>query len=335
MHVKKSFVSVIIPTYKSRETLKATIESLFRQSYPKDRYEVIVVDDGSSDGTEEMVHSFQAHAPCVLKYFYKENAGPGSARNAGISKARGSIIAFTDSDCVSDVHWIENGVSKMHDGVGLVQGKTLPIPHQTWRSFSKSQEITRENGFYQTCNIFYRKEALDVAGGFSREFIGLDRLGKPIIGGEDVDLAWRVKKSGWKSVFAQDSVVYHHVFHLSPWKVLFRKRKYFYAFHVWPRIIKKHPDLRKILLYYRIFRTRDSYLFTLLVLSVTLGLLVNRVFFLFTIPYFFRFSMSIFKGRSLKTYHRGIAVLIISFLSDLIDFVLLLCGSIRYRSIVL
>jgi glycosyltransferase involved in cell wall biosynthesis len=328
------FVSVVIPTHNRRELLKATLGSLFKQSYPKERYEIIVADNESTDGTEEMVRSLRADAPCALNYFLKANEGPGVARNIGITKARGSIIAFTEDDCVADPQWLEKGVARMGDGIGLVQGKTLPNPNHTVRTFSIKKKIMKEGWIYHTFNIFYRKEVLDLVGGFSPDFSGIDRFGNPMMGGEDIDLACKVKKRGWKSVFADDAVIYHHVFSVSPWKVMFSFRKFQLMFYVFPCLVKKHPELRNYF-YLRFFLTRNKILFGLFIFSTVLGVLIHQGFLLLIIPYMALRMKNVFTGRPLKKYHRGFFILIFILLNDLIDFILLAFGSIWYRTIVL
>jgi glycosyltransferase involved in cell wall biosynthesis len=334
-HTAGPFVSVIIPTHNRRELLRATIESLFNQTYAKDSYEIVVIDNASTDDTEGMVRSLQDAAPCILVYYRKLNEGPGIARNIGIKEARGSIVAFTESDCIADPHWLENGVSKMTDGVGLVQGKTLPNPDQPITAFSHTQSIHRENGIYQTCNIFYRKDILDLVGGFSPEFIGLDCFGNPMMGGEDTDLAWRVKKRGWKSVFADDALVYHHVFSVRPYEAITNFRMYQILLYVFPYLVKKHPELRDVYFYRRLFLSKKKALFDLFFVSIALGLLIHYGIFLFAFPYLaFRFK-SVFKGRPLKTYHRGLFLIFYSMIMDFICSIMVALGSIRYRIIIL
>jgi len=333
---KLPFISVIIPTYNMRDLLRDAVESLYKQSYPRDRYEIIVVDNSSTDGTKDMMHSLQQKSPCLLRYYRKENEGPGSSRNRGIAKARGTIIAFTDGDCVADQNWLKNGIAKMTDGIGIVQGKTLPNPDQTLSTFSKTQSVPNENGMYPMCNIFYRKDALDQVGGISPDFCGLNCFGKPRWGGEDTDLAWRVKKQGWESVFADRAIIYHHIFTLSPWQAIFGFRKYQVQglFFAVPYLLKKHPELRKHM-YFRFFLSRKKALFDIFILSLLSGILIHQVFFIFAFPYITLQSKDAFLWRPLKKYHRGLVVLIARVLSDFVDFILLLSGSIWNRSIIL
>jgi cellulose synthase/poly-beta-1,6-N-acetylglucosamine synthase-like glycosyltransferase len=318
-----------------RNLLRDLIESLYKQDYPKERYEIIIVDNSSTDGTDEMLRSMQEKSQYALQYYRKENEGPGSSRNLGIEKARGTIIAFTDSDCVADANWLKNGVARMTDGIGLVQGKTLPNPDQTPGTFSRTQSVMNESGMYPMCNIFYRKDVLEQVGGISPDFCGLNFFGKPRWGGEDTDLAWRVKKRGWKSTFADDTVIYHHIFSIRPWQVIIGFRKYQFQglFFAIPYLLKKHPELRRHM-YYRYFLSRKNALFDIFLLSFLSGILVHKVFFLLMVPYIAE-SKDAFLGRPFRGYHLGVVVVITRFLSDLVDFILLLGGSIWNRSVIL
>ena len=92
---------VVIPVYNGEKTLKTCLTALEKQTIRRDEYEIIVVDDGSTDSSGELA---KAGAD---EYFYQENQGPASARNLGAQKANGDIILFTDSDCEPTENWIE------------------------------------------------------------------------------------------------------------------------------------------------------------------------------------------------------------------------------------
>lgn len=333
-HAEIPFVSVVIPTRNRQELLKDAIESLFNQSYPKDRYEIIVIDNASTDGTDKMIHSIQSEAPCILKYDRKEDQGPGSARNLGITKARGRIIAFTDSDCFVDQNWIKNGTAKMTDGVGIVQGKTLPNPEQRQGTLSQTMKVLSEDTYYPTCNIFYWKESLDKVNGFSPEFCSLTYFGKPRWGGEDTDLAWKVKKEGWKSVFANDAVVYHHVFPVTSLRELFRAMHLGIIF-ILARNFKKHPELRESILYLNVFKSKQRALFYPFMLSLFFGLFMHWSFFLLGVPYVTQLLRICFYKRPIGSYHRGLALLVIVILQELMESMLSICASVIYRTVIL
>ncbi|MCF7873233.1 MAG: glycosyltransferase [Candidatus Omnitrophica bacterium] len=90
---KKPFFSIIIPTYNRRQFLKIAVDSVLKQTYP--HYELIIVDDGSNDSTKKLIKNYKNPK---LNYYYQENKGPASARNLGITKAKGKFICFLDSD---------------------------------------------------------------------------------------------------------------------------------------------------------------------------------------------------------------------------------------------
>ena len=113
---KNPKVSVVIPTYNSARFIVETLESVFAQTYRD--YEVIVVDDGSTDNTKEVLKPYMSR----IRYIYKENGGPASARNVGIKNARGEYIAFLDSDDL----WLPEKLEKQiryfeeHPEIGMV-----------------------------------------------------------------------------------------------------------------------------------------------------------------------------------------------------------------------
>src|SRR2546428_6111424 len=96
--------SVIVPTYERPAAIVSCIRALTLLHYPKDRFEVIVVDDGSAEPVEAMIGKFGG--ALQLRVIRQANAGPGSARNAGVKIARGEYLAFTDDDCMADGEWL-------------------------------------------------------------------------------------------------------------------------------------------------------------------------------------------------------------------------------------
>jgi glycosyltransferase involved in cell wall biosynthesis len=104
------FVSVIVPTYNRASLLKRLLESLREQTYPADKFEVLVVDDGSTDETPQVVEEFARSAPFAVRYFRQPRKGPAAARNLGIQQSRGEIVAFVDSDVTVAKDWLTNAV---------------------------------------------------------------------------------------------------------------------------------------------------------------------------------------------------------------------------------
>jgi glycosyltransferase involved in cell wall biosynthesis len=197
-------VSVVVPTHNRAQHLAGLVEALEAQR-GVDSFEVIVVDDASTDDTRAVLERLQRSTvvPLIARRL-ERNRGPAAARNVGWRTARALLIAFTDDDCRPDPEWLGllvKGLARAE----IAQGRTVPDPEHASRAgpFSRTVETNEEWGFYETCNVGYRKDALARVGGFDEGFR------RPF--GEDTDLAWRVKSSGGTSIFERDAVVFHAV----------------------------------------------------------------------------------------------------------------------------
>ena len=100
---RRPFVSVVVPAYNAELTVCECIEALLNQSLCNEGYEVIVIDNNSSDDTARLINSYPE-----IRYEFEAVKGPASARNRGLYVARGEIIAFTDADCVPSKTWLED-----------------------------------------------------------------------------------------------------------------------------------------------------------------------------------------------------------------------------------
>jgi len=127
MKSKKLFVTVIVCTYNGVNRIEDCLKSLINQTYSKDKYEIIVVDDGSEDKTSEIVSKYNVR---LIKH--KNNLGIPCARNTGIANAKGNIIAYIDDDCIADKNWLRNLLNPFKNinimGVG---GLTKPVSFET------------------------------------------------------------------------------------------------------------------------------------------------------------------------------------------------------------
>lgn len=197
-------VSVIVPAYNARNTIRQCIEALLSQKYPRENYEVIVIDDGSADGTADAVKAYP------VKYMYQTNKGPATARNAGAREAQGEIILFTDSDCVPSDNWIAEMIKPFEDKeVVAVKGgyKTRQksmVARFAQLEFEERFEMLKKVesiDMVDTYSAGYRKEIFLQMGGFDPYF--------PVANNEDTELSYRMSKLGYKMVFNPDAVVYH------------------------------------------------------------------------------------------------------------------------------
>ncbi|MBU1998454.1 MAG: glycosyltransferase, partial [Candidatus Omnitrophica bacterium] len=203
-------VSVVIPVYDNKIGLMRCLLSLSGQRYPKDNYEVIVVDDGSRDGLNECIEEQRKHYLLELKYIYQCHKGPAAARNAGIAKAQGKIVVFTDSDCVAKESWLEEVIKGYYDirvaGVGGVikANPTSSIISQYCAYVKMNEEPKIDTSgivYLITGNASFKKECLESVGGFD------ERYSFP--GGEDPDLCYRLKQNGYIFQCNRNAVVYN------------------------------------------------------------------------------------------------------------------------------
>lgn len=263
------FVSVIVPTYNRGPVLMDTLRSLFRQDYPADRLEIIVVDNSSSDNTAELIEQVRPESPFELLYYVKENRGPAASRNYGLARARGSIVGFTDSDCQVDPGWVRSAVDAMGPGVGVVTGPIIPVsnPQRPPGFFQHQLPGTfQEDYLYQTANVFYRKAAIEDVGPFNERF-GVYAWGS-LVGGEDTDLGWRVRRAGYASAFAEGVKVYHEASRIPVVKWLGEPLRA----QIYPLLVALHPEMRRTVLWNRIFLNKFTAAYYFSALGVIVGL---------------------------------------------------------------
>ncbi|MBN2054942.1 glycosyltransferase [bacterium] len=182
----RPLVSVVVPTRNRWEALDRCLSALLVQDWPVDRFEVIVVNDGGTDGTGRVLARRAGGAP-RLRCIHAGGRGPAAARNAGIRSARGTIVAFTDDDCIPDPDWLRMIAERLEraDLVG-VGGLTYSDPDSI-TPFTHQVEDAHPYSF-PTCNVAYRREALAAAGGFDEDY--------PHPYNEDWDLVFAMQRIG-------------------------------------------------------------------------------------------------------------------------------------------
>lgn len=229
---KPEFLSVVIPTFNSADTISHTLISILSNDYPKDLYEVIVVDNGSLDNTVEIVKRFP------VRLYSCPKRGQGPARNKGIRQALGDTVCFTDSDVIAPSDWLQkiSDFFKKHPDADAVGGRVLPprSGHRTliqkWvgevyymdQSFPAEMmhaKICTYTGSTYSANCAYRKDALLSVNGFDES----------VWDGNDIDLCWTLLKKGKNIVFNPDIQIIHLGF---PWNMRLSFRKQF----AWGRI---------------------------------------------------------------------------------------------------
>jgi len=196
-------VSVVICAYDAERTMRQCLESLTKLTYPN--CEVIIVDDGSRDRTAEIAMDYPQ-----FRLIRQPNKGLSAARNVGLHAARGDIIAYTDSDCVVDPHWLTLMIRGMTEGRFDACGGPNYAPHEEGRiegSVAASPgapchvlagETVAEH--IAGCNMVFSKSALLKVGGFDPQFTSA---------GDDVDICWRMLDAGLKIGYCPSAFVWH------------------------------------------------------------------------------------------------------------------------------
>ena len=179
--------SVIIPARNAASTLPACLLALRAQTVPRDRFEVLVVDDGSIDNTAVIAKRYQTQVLSI------PNSGPAVARNRGVEQARGRILVFTDSDCAPEPGFLE-AMLRPFDEPDVVATKGIYRTDQkTWTArFVQAEYESRYRlmrgretiDFVDTYAAAYRRDAFESVGGFDESF--------PLPSVEDQELSFRM-----------------------------------------------------------------------------------------------------------------------------------------------
>ena len=199
---------MIIPTFNRWHSLQRTLDSLAAQSFPSHQFEIIVVDDGSTDETR----AGQRHYPQVT-FIRQGNRGPAAARNIGGAAARGDILVFTDDDCSVPPQWLQS-ITDLFSATqcDLLGGTTRNVAiSYYWSTIHQSitdfwQHVVNRGDhkdvFLTSNNMAIRKTAFDLIGGFDEQY--------HLPGGEDRDLAMRAVAVDLRAHFAADLIIDHH-----------------------------------------------------------------------------------------------------------------------------
>jgi glycosyltransferase involved in cell wall biosynthesis len=210
---EQPFVSIVIPVFNDTVGLKRCLESLTQQTYPDNLYEIIVVDNGSNP--EHNIASITANYKQAV-FTNEINPGSYSARNKGISLAKGTIIAFTDADCVPASNWIEQGIKILlkNPQCGFLAGKIEVSFHQPnqpngielyeslWYPLSQKEFVEKDH-FGATANIFTFASVIQKIGGFD----------STLKSNGDREWGQRVYHAGYQPLYAEEVCVSHPARH--------------------------------------------------------------------------------------------------------------------------
>jgi GT2 family glycosyltransferase len=195
--------SVVVPTRNRADRIERLLDALATQDFA-DAFEVLVVDDASTDSTVARLEARPPTAPYTLTVVSSvTNTGPARARNRGWHAACGERIAFIDDDCVPDPGWLR-AVAGALDEADIAVGRTKPPADQLDQVGPFSNYLDLEhNGSFSTCNVAYRRSVLEKLGGFDESFLWPN--------GEDTDLGLRARKAGFVDDYVPGALVWHDV----------------------------------------------------------------------------------------------------------------------------
>ncbi len=280
---------------------------------------MIVVDDGSTDATAALA----AAAPAERARRLAGARRPRAGRNAGVAAATGSLLAFTDADCVPEPDWLERGVGAL-ESADLVQGPVRPDPRAVRMPFDRTVWVDGEVALYETANLFCRRSLFDRLGGFE-DWLGTGVIGKPLA--EDVWFGWRARRLEARIAFEQGALVHHAVFPRRPGEYVAERARRVY----FPAIVAKIPELRGELLFAGLFLDRRTAALDLAALGA-LGAVATRsaVPLALAAPY-----LAMLARHSRRWGRRAPLSATVELGADLIGGGALLLGSLRSRTPVL
>jgi GT2 family glycosyltransferase len=207
-------VSIIIPSYNRKNELEQLLTALTGQTLPSGSFEVIVIDDGSDDGTREWLAGRASGFGFSFSWFAQEHQGPGAARNLGMRHAAGDVFAFIDTDCIPQPDWLEQLIKPFAaGGVGAVGGREIinerdPLLMRCFHYIMtaplttggmRGKEGKRLARFYpRTFNMAISRKAYEATGGFRKMYHA-----------EDIELSFRIRQAGFELLYEGCAQVYH------------------------------------------------------------------------------------------------------------------------------
>lgn len=199
-----NFISVIVPVYNEEKNVRLLIERLLDLNFPRNKYEVIVVDNNSKDNTSEIIKEFQ------VIYLCEKKQSSYAARNKGIKESKGDILAFIDGDCIPDKDWLKNAITHfINEDVDIIAGNIIlsinyPSPLKLIDIYQliamgERQKDSEKEGKCAGGNLIVKKEIFEKIGYFDES----------LISGGDGEWTKRAINNGFTLRYCNDVKVYH------------------------------------------------------------------------------------------------------------------------------
>ncbi len=203
----KKQISIVIPTRNRKNILKKCLKSLNKQSISNNKYEIIVIDDGSNQDNKTMIESLNLKPDII--YRYQNHSGPAKSRNKGINLASGTYIIFIDDDIIVNEQFVESHLSKLLNNHNvIVHGPVIHTKDLDNPTTAEKKISDFSTAFFATGNASIKKSYLIEAGLFNERFYEY--------GWEDLEFGKRLKQLGLKAIKAENAVGYHLKYHFSP-----------------------------------------------------------------------------------------------------------------------
>ena len=210
MNPAKTLFSIIVPTYNRHDKLAACLQSFVELEYPRDKFQVIVVNDSTEISVETTISPFLHQLNLTL--LTQPNSGPATARNTGAFAATGKFLVFTDDDCTVAADWLQNLENRFVETPDcLIGGRTVnALPDNIYSTASQQlidylysyyNAIGDRAEFFTSNNFALDAETFQKIGGFDTTF--------PLAAGEDREFCFRWLNSGYRAVYAPEVTVYH------------------------------------------------------------------------------------------------------------------------------
>jgi GT2 family glycosyltransferase len=291
--VSTADLTVVVPTVDRVDLLRRCLRGLTGE-------QVLVVHDGDA-GVVALLSELGVPSLRI------DERGVSAKRNAGWRAARTSLVAFTDDDCEAAPGWAA-ALAASADHADLVAGPVRPHPEDTGTGLWARTVVSERPGFYPGCNLLVRKDFLERVDGFD----------KSLHGGEDADLAWRVREAGAREAWAEDALVWHAVREVTFWEQLRSLPRWAGL----PLVVRRHPQLRELA--HRRWFWKPSHPVALLAL---LGLLLTPL-----ACWAVAAVLPLLLSRLRRGGVRGGLQLAIN---DVVETAVLVVGSVRHRSVLL
>jgi glycosyltransferase involved in cell wall biosynthesis len=308
-------VSVIIPARDAAATLGETLAGVGAQSFAG-AFEVIVVDDGSHDETAAIASA----ATIVTRVVSCAGVGPGRARNAGVAVAAAPRLAFIDADCRPTDDWLASGNAALGQA-DLVLGETRPRPDRPRGPFDRTLSVVGRSPLFESANLFVTRELFDRLGGFE-SWLGA-RGDKEL--GEDVWFGWRAQRAGAAIAACPEALAHHDVFPRTPSAFVAER----WRLRFFPALTRRMPELRRELLFGRLFLNRRAAKFDLALAGVAVAAATRRPALAgAAIPYAHALARDLREADGVRRAPAGLC-------ADTVGLLAMLFGSVRYRSLLL